>query len=231
MTKPTLLFVHGAWHGAWCWESVATRLTERGWDVVAIDLPSVHAENKAELGMYDDAAAVTSAIEAIDGPVVVVAHSYGGVPTTQGADLPNVQHIVYIASFALDIGQSLLAAVGGEHPDWWNIDGKLVTPGNEALPPSAIFFHDVPEDVAADATGKLKSMSTQTVSDPLTTVAWKGRQTTFVVTLQDAAFPAVAQHALASAIGATAIEVDTSHSPFMSQPERVVEIVEQAASA
>src|SRR5690606_16972926 len=105
MSNPTLLFVHGAWHGAWCWEPAASRLPEQGWRVQTVDLPTVHAPNKAELGMFDDAEAVSEAIEAIDGPVVVVAHSYGGVPTTQGADLPNVQHVVYVAAFALSEGQ------------------------------------------------------------------------------------------------------------------------------
>src|SRR5262245_57894474 len=103
MTRPTLLFVHGAWHGSWCWEPVRQILSERGWTTAAVDLPTVHAPDKAALGMAADADAVRAAIDAIDGDVVVAAHSYGGVPTTQGADADNVTHIVYISAFVLDI--------------------------------------------------------------------------------------------------------------------------------
>jgi pimeloyl-ACP methyl ester carboxylesterase len=55
MTRPTLLFVHGAWHGSWCWEPVRQILEERGWTTVAVDLPTVHAADKGALGMTADA--------------------------------------------------------------------------------------------------------------------------------------------------------------------------------
>src|SRR5579859_8217793 len=99
MTMPTLVFVHGAWHGSWCWEPVRQILEARGWTTAAVDLPTVHAPGKARLGMAADADAVRAAIDAIDGDVVVVAHSYGGVPATQGAGADSVAHIVYISAF------------------------------------------------------------------------------------------------------------------------------------
>lgn len=127
---PAILLVHGAWHGAWCWDAVRDILESRGRTVHTIDLPTVHAPNKAELDLADDARAVRAAVDAIAGPVVVVAHSYGGVPTTQGlAGASNVAHIVYIAAFALDAGESLLGAVGGVPPTWWMVDGPLTTAG------------------------------------------------------------------------------------------------------
>src|SRR5689334_22426352 len=76
MARPTLLFVHGAWHGSWCWDLLRRILEERGWTTAAVDLPTVHAPDKARLGMTADADAVRTAIEAFTGEVVVVAHSY-----------------------------------------------------------------------------------------------------------------------------------------------------------
>lgn len=227
--RSTILLVHGAWHGAWCWEPVRERLAARGWDVVAIDLPTVHAENKVELGMYDDARAVADAVAAIEGPVTVVAHSYGGVPVTQGATDPRVRHIVYIAAFVLDEGESLLGSVGGVAPDWWHIDGPLATAGDDTQPPSTLFYGDVDPAQAAEATARLLPQAAQAFSDPLTAVAWRDRPTTYVITEQDVIFPTVAQEALAARSQSAAPRLDTSHSPFLSQPDRVVEIIEHAA--
>ncbi|MFT4306351.1 MAG: alpha/beta hydrolase [Microbacterium sp.] len=227
--RSTILLVHGAWHGAWCWDDTRALLLAHGEDVVALDLPTVHAADKAERGMADDAAAVAAAVAAIDGPVTVVAHSYGGVPVTQGATDPKVRHIVYVAAFALDEGESLLAAVGGVEPDWWHIDGPLATAGDERQPPSALFYGDVDPDRAAWATARLLPQAARSFSDPLTQVAWRDRATTYVITEQDAIFPVVAQEALAARSGSSVRRLDTSHSPFLSKPEAVAEIIEGAA--
>ena len=78
--RPTLLLVHGAWHGAWAWDSLAVVLEDRGWDVARANLPTVHAADPIGLHLNDDARAIAEAIAEIGGPVVVVAHSYGGLP-------------------------------------------------------------------------------------------------------------------------------------------------------
>src|SRR6185295_18136455 len=89
--RPELLLVHGAFHGSWAWQRVQDRLISMGWMARTVDLPSVAAKGEPRFGMYDDAAAVRQYLEAIDGPVVVVAHSYAGVPVTEAAvGLPHV---------------------------------------------------------------------------------------------------------------------------------------------
>ncbi|RKT36133.1 pimeloyl-ACP methyl ester carboxylesterase [Microbacterium sp. AG1240] len=227
--KPTLLLVHGAWHGAWAWNPVASILENRGWAVERIDLPTVHAADPVGLHLADDADAITAAIAAIDGPVVVVAHSYGGVPTTQAATADNVQHIVYVAAFALDEGESLLGAVGGVAPSWWVVDGPLATAGTDDEPPASIFFADVDADAAAAASARLKPQSVLAFQEPLTEVAWRTKPSTYIVTEQDAIFPVPAQEGLAARAGSTVRRLDTSHSPFLSQPEAVADIIEEAA--
>src|SRR3954447_17153409 len=83
--SPTVVLVHGAWHGPWAWNEVEGQLSDLGIDVVTVDLPSVGEDTSALGGLDDDAGAVRDAIDGVDGPVVVVAHSYGGAPATQGA--------------------------------------------------------------------------------------------------------------------------------------------------
>ncbi|MDX2377209.1 alpha/beta fold hydrolase [Microbacterium sp. LRZ72] len=229
MTQPTLLLVHGAWHGSWCWEPLSSILTDRGWTVRAVDLPTVHAPNKAELTMTDDADAVAAAIAEIDGPVVVVAHSYGGVPTTQAALDPRVAHIVYIAAFVLDEGESLFDSVGGVAPDWWHIDSPLATAGDEEQPPQQLFYADVPAEQADAASARLLPQAERAFHEKLTQVAWRDKPTTYIITEQDAIFPPVAQEALAARSESTPVRLDTSHSPFLSQPEAVADIIERAA--
>ena len=226
--RPTLLLVHGAWHGSWAWESLQSELESRGWDVRTVDLPTVHADDPRGLRMSDDAAAVATAIDEIGGPVAVVAHSYGGVPTTQGATSDAVVHIVYVAAFVLDEGESLLGAVGGVAPSWWVVDGPLATAGTAAEPATGLFFADVDDDVAAAAVGRLKAQSSVAFSDEVTTVAWRDKPTTYVITEQDAIFPLPAQEALAARSGSTAVRMDTSHSPFLSKPAELADIIEDA---
>src|SRR3954453_22440485 len=139
--SPTVVLVHGAWHGPWAWNEVEGQLSDLGIDVVTVDLPSVGEDTSALGGLQEDADAVREAIDGVAGPVVVVAHSYGGAPTTQGAaGAENVAHIVYLTAFMLDEGESLFGLVGGVAPDWWQVadDGESLMPGR----PQEIFFND-----------------------------------------------------------------------------------------
>ncbi|MFW1494741.1 alpha/beta fold hydrolase, partial [Vibrio parahaemolyticus] len=86
----------------------ADALRGRGFAVDAVALPSIGST----ADMYADAAAITQYLDAADGPVTLVAHSYGGIPTTQAGNHPAVAQIVYVAAFALDAGETLQQAVG-----------------------------------------------------------------------------------------------------------------------
>lgn len=223
---PAILLVHGAWHGSSCWDRVRPILEAAGRAVHVVDLPTVHAPDKAQLTLADDVRTVREAVEAIDGPVVVVAHSYGGVPTTQalvGAE--NVAHLVYIAAFALDAGESLLGAVGGVAPSWWVVDGPLTTAGTAAEPAEQLFFNDLPEDVARANAARLQAQATSPFQEAIDGAAWRSIPSTYVITERDGVFPVFAQEALSARAGSTVHRLDTSHSPFLSQPERTAEII------
>jgi pimeloyl-ACP methyl ester carboxylesterase len=227
--RPAIVLVHGAWHSSACWDKVRAILESRGRAVHALDLPTVHAANKAALDMYDDARAVREAAEAVGGPVVVVAHSYGGVPATEGAaGLANVSRIVYVSAFVLDEGESLLAGVGGVQPSWWNVRGALATAGVPGEPPEQLFYNDLPDDEARAAAGRLTSQAVKPFSDPVTKVAWRTVPATYLVTGRDAVFPPEAQEGLAARAGATVVRIDASHSPFLSRPEETADVIDTA---
>lgn len=224
--NPAILLVHGAWHGSWCWDEVRALLEAAGREVHTVDLPTVHAANKAELTLADDVRTVREAVDAVAGPVVVVAHSYGGVPTTQAAvGAGNVEHLVYIAAFALDAGESLLGAVGGVAPSWWVVDGALTTAGTDTEPAEQLFFNDLPAEVARANAARLSSQATSPFQEEITAAAWKTVPSTYVITERDGVFPVFAQEALSGRAGSTVHRLDTSHSPFLSQPRATAEII------
>lgn len=118
MTLPSLLLVPGAWHKPEHLQLLVADLA--GIDVDTVALTSCGDDPKALGDMYSDAAAIRAVVEAIGGPVVVVAHSYGGIPTTQAlVGMPNVKSIVYLAAFQLEVGDTLLSSVGGDPASWW----------------------------------------------------------------------------------------------------------------
>src|ERR1700754_4710365 len=103
---PTLLFVPGAFHGPWVWREVVDKLAVPGWKSQTVELPSTAACGQPRFTMSDDVAVVRRTL-ASSSRVVVGAHSYGGLVVPQAAaGLPNVRHIVYLAAFQLDVGQS-----------------------------------------------------------------------------------------------------------------------------
>lgn len=223
--QPTILLVHGAWHGAWCWDRLRDVLEARGRRVEVVDLPTIHSADPVDVPLAADADAVTAAIERIEGEVVVVAHSYGGIPATVAATADRVPHIVYVAAFALDAGESLLGAVGGVAPPWWVVDGPLVTAGTDELPAEGVFYNDLPADEASGFAARLRPQSIRSFTDELAAAAWRSIPTTYVITERDAAIPAAAQEGLAARAGSTVRRMDTGHSPFLSQPEALADIV------
>jgi pimeloyl-ACP methyl ester carboxylesterase len=221
MPQPTIVFVHGAFHGLWAWEAVIRELPDLTTRAVA--LPSA-GHDPATLGdMYADAAAIRETVTAIEGPVLVVAHSYGGVPTTEGlAGLSQVSRLVYLTSFQLDVGDSLLGAIGGKHPDWWDVheaEGYF-----DALRPEEVFFGDVGEAATQTAVARLGHQSWPAITQPLTRAAWHTIPSTYVLCEKDVAIPLPAQEAMSQRAGRV-LRLPTSHSPFLSRPADVASIL------
>ena len=138
---PVVVLVHGAWHGPWAWEGVIERLTAEGIRTVAVDLPSKGVETALLGDLHDDAETVRASVDAAGGPALVVAHSYGGLPVSEGlADSANAAHLIYLTAFMLEPGQSLLGLRGGVEPEWWltSEDGRTYLPDD----PERVFYND-----------------------------------------------------------------------------------------
>src|SRR3954447_5826138 len=110
----TIVLVHGAWHGAWCWERLTPLLDGAGVPSVAVDLPGHGADPGPFTDMHGDADRVRDVLDGIDGDVVLVGHSYGGIVITDIGTHPNVRHLVYVAAFAIDADETAGNAVAAD---------------------------------------------------------------------------------------------------------------------
>ena len=108
MSKPAIVLVHGFWGGAAHWAKVIPLLREQGFD-------NIHAVENPLTSLADDAERTRKMVKQIDGPVVLVGHSYGGKVITEMGDLPNVGALVFIAAFAPDAGESAGAISQANH--------------------------------------------------------------------------------------------------------------------
>ena len=220
-STPTLVLVHGAWHGPWAWRRLVDELPDL--DVRTVALPSAGLDPTGLGDLRADAAAVRTAVGAVDGPVLVCAHSYGGAPAGEGlAGLPSVIGIVYLCAFQLDIGESLLGAVGGVPPSWWDVheEAGYVDP----LRPTEVFYTDVDADTAVGAVARLGHQSLAALGQPLLRAAWRTIPSTYIVCERDAVIPVPAQEAMAERSGRV-LRMPTSHSPFLSRPAQLAGIL------
>ena len=217
-TRPRLILVHGAWVGSWEFAPILPILAADGWEVDAIDLPSTGSTE----GLLADAAAVTAAIERADGPVVLVGHSYGGIPVTQAGDHPSVERIVYVAAFAVDAGESLLDVMGGTQPEWWGVADGQMSMGRTREERVGMIAADMPPGVPREASEQLADMmrpqSLASVTTAATQAAWKNRPTTYILTENDAVVPPFVQESLAARSGSDVIRVPHGHAPFQEDP-------------
>ncbi|MEU1600739.1 alpha/beta hydrolase [Streptomyces sp. NPDC005708] len=226
---PTLLLVHGAWHGPWCWQPLIEHLPDV--DVRTVALPSSGAD-PADLGdLYDDAAAVAKTLASIGGPTVIVGHSYGGSPITEAAThVDNVVRLVYVTALMLDVGDSVLSAADGVYPPYWHVQER---PGGHSdkgfftvSQPLETLYGDVDPELARLSAAKLGHQSLASVTQPLTEAAWRAVPSTYVVCEADAAIPVPLQEAMAQRAQRRR-RLDCAHSPFLSKPAKLARILRE----
>jgi pimeloyl-ACP methyl ester carboxylesterase len=215
----TLLLVHGAWHGSWCWEPLRDAL--EGVPVRTVDLPSVGSDPAALGDLADDAQAVRAALSGIEGPVVVLGHSYGGIPVTEAAtaDL-GVVHLVYLCAFQLDVGESLVGSLGGEVPPWQEVHPTYV----RVRAPEPVFYNGVDPELTERAVSRIRLHSVGSFAQPLRRAAWRELPSTYVVCARDQAIPVFAQEAMAQRAG-DVLRMDAGHSPFLSHPAELAALL------
>ena len=217
----TVVLVHGAWHGAWSWSALSAELAQRSIAHVTVELPSV---GDASADLSDDVAALIAAVSGVEGRLVLVGHSYGGVVITQAAaELDTVDRLVYVAAFLPDAGESLLDQVDYGPLEWIVPAGEGllgVEPGREV----DLFYADVEPSVAADAVSRLRPQAAASFAQPVTTASWRDVPATYVVCTGDRCIPPAAQRRWAEQVQEF-LELESGHSPFLSQPAELADVL------
>jgi pimeloyl-ACP methyl ester carboxylesterase len=234
--KPTIVLVHGGWDNSTGWNAVVAKLQKSGFDVIAPANPL--------RSLASDAAYVSSVLDTIEGPIVLVGHSYGGAVITNAAlGHENVKALVYIAAFAPDVGESLFQLVtmnpgsqigpatlitrpyplpgGGEGTDLY-----LTREGVRTA-----FAQDLPRKTTDLMFATQRPFSQEAFVEPSGTPAWKSIPSWYLVASDDHAIPPMTERFMATRAGAQTSEVYSSHVPQISQPDAVTQIILQAAAS
>jgi pimeloyl-ACP methyl ester carboxylesterase len=219
-----VVLVHGGFVDGSGWEDVYKILKQDGYKVSIVQNPT--------LSLADDVAATKRVLAAQSGPVILVGHSYGGVVITEAGNDPKVTGLVYIAAFAPDKGESVAALIKDPQP------GAPVPP---ILPPqdgylfldkakfAASFAADVAKDKAEFMANSQVPWGVAALSGTITNPAWKTKPSWYLIATEDKMIPPAAQQAMSKRAGSTVVEVKGSHAIYVSKPQAVAALIENAA--
>ncbi|MFM8305316.1 MAG: alpha/beta fold hydrolase [Actinomycetota bacterium] len=234
MAEPaTVVLVHGAFHGAWCWDRVLAPLGAAGVSAVAVDLPG-HGEDPAPPGdLHAHADALRARLEAMPGPLVLVGHSYGGaVISDAAAGVSSVAHLVYLAAIVTDTGETMTTVMPDKTLAEGDVsdvpaamradgDGFLVIDPDLAV---AAFYADCSADDIAFASARLGRQNPATFGQPVRAAAWRTIPSTYLLCTADRAVHPAFQRVLATRT-TDQVELATSHSPFFSAPDALADLL------
>jgi len=232
MSDPTFVLVHGAFADASGFAGVIRELESAGHAVVAPPNPL--------RGVAFDAATVGAVAGAIDGPVVLVGHSYGGAVIGQAsAALDNVTGLVFLAAFGLDAGESCVSVQQPFPP-------PLLASNNAPTPYAAlgaaqgpdvyvtkehfreVFCADVPVDVADVMFATQRPLAFAALTENASEAGWKTKPSWFLVSEHDNAISPDAERFMAKRMGATTETIDGSHTAFIAKPVAVAAFIQKA---
>ncbi|MFI6317450.1 alpha/beta fold hydrolase [Nonomuraea sp. NPDC050556] len=225
MTIKNVVLVHGGFVDGSGWQGVYDELSRDGFTVRIVQNPT--------LSLAGDVAATHQVLDGLDGPAVLVGHSYGGVVISEAGNHPNVGVLAYIAAFAPDKGESVNTLIADPPP------GAPVPP---ILPPVGGFlfldrdrFHasfaaDLPAQQGAFLADAQVPWGVDALGGAVTEPAWRHKPAWYLVATEDRMIPPPAQRAMAERAGATTVEVIGSHAVYVSQPTGVADLIRQAAA-
>jgi pimeloyl-ACP methyl ester carboxylesterase len=221
------VLVHGAWADGSSWSGVIERLQADGYHVTAPQFPLT--------ALADDVARLRQVLELQHGLTIVAGHSYGGqVMTALATEAPNVAGLVYVAAFGLDQGESLGALLSQGPPTpalahiltdargfaWLSEDDFVSHFAADVEPAKAKVMYAVQQPLATAAFG-----------DVMGVPAWKTLPSWYLVAADDEALPPDAERMFASRMGATTVEIPSSHVAMISHPGDVAQLIKAAAEA
>jgi pimeloyl-ACP methyl ester carboxylesterase len=219
-----IVLVHGAFADGSGWQAVAQILEKDGYTVSVPQPP--------ETSYAEDVKSAKAAVDAMDGPVVIVGHSYGGSIITEAGNDPKVAALVYIAAFELDEGESCAsieqalpqaskafkADSGG---NWWIDQAHF----------AADFAADVPPAVARFMAQSQVPISTDSFTHKITKPAWRTKPSWYMVATEDRSINPEQERMMARRAHAKTVEVNASHVAYMSHPKETAELIEEAATS
>jgi pimeloyl-ACP methyl ester carboxylesterase len=221
-----IVLVHGGFVDGSGWEGVYSILKKDGYNVSIVQNPTI--------SLKDDVAVTKRILAAQDGPAILVGHSYGGAVITEAGNDPKVAGLVYITAFAPDKGESVSSLIANPPP------GAPVPP---ILPPQdgylflerakfpASFAADVDAEKAAFMADSQVPWGVEALSGKISQPAWKTKPSWYLIVTDDKMIPPDAQRFMSKRAGSTVVEVKGSHAIYVSQPEAVAALVEQAAKS
>ena len=221
-----IVLVHGGFVDGSGWQGVYNILKKDGYTVTVVQNPTT--------SLADDVAVTRRAIDQQDGPVVLVGHSYGGVVVTEAGTDEKVKAVVYIAAFAPDKGESVSTLIANPPasapvpPILPPVDGFLFLDKTKF---AASFAADVGAQTAAFMADSQVPWGVEALSGAVTDPAWKSKPSYYLVASDDHMIPPPAQHKMAQRAGSTVVETAGSHAVYVSKPEAVAALIEQAAAA
>ncbi|HWD50889.1 MAG TPA: alpha/beta hydrolase [Acidimicrobiales bacterium] len=224
---PNIVLVHGAWADGSSWSGVVEQLQTDGYKVTAPQFPLT--------SLADDVARLRQVLAFQDGPTIVAGHSYGGqIMTALGTDTGNVSALVYIAAFGLDEGESLgaLLSQGPVTPALRHqfVDGKGFVWLSEADFTNH-FAADVDPTKSKVMFAVQQPLASSAFADVMGVPAWKSLPSWFLVATEDQALPPDAERRFAQRMGATVVEVPSSHVAMVSHPKEVAGLIQMAERA
>jgi pimeloyl-ACP methyl ester carboxylesterase len=224
--KPDIVLVHGFWGGAAHWAKVIVDLNRRGYG-------SLHAVENPLTSLADDADRTRQMVRQVDGPVLLVGHSYGGAVITEAGDLPNVVGLIYVAAFAPEAGESLAeigawqaaAAVPNVVPD---SDGRVWIKQDKFR---ESFCQDLPVDEALVMAVTQKAPAASTFANPVSEPAWKHKPSWYQVSNGDRMIHPDTERRMAARISPRRIvELEASHASLASLPHAIVDLIDEAVA-
>ena len=230
-----IVLIHGAWHGAWCFAGLQAELDRRGLASYAIDLPG-HGASILPLGdLHGDADHVVEVLRRIGEPVVLVGHSYGGAVITEvAARYADIAHLVFIAAFALEPGESVIgllrslpaAPVLLSEAMQGNDDGTTTLHGDDTI--RRALYGSVPDEEATAAIRRLDAQPAATMTQQIRSARPPSIPSTYVCCTGDNAVDISHQRVMAARCS-DMIPLDSDHSPFLSMPSATADILTQIA--
>ena len=224
LSAKTVVLVHGAFADGSSWAKVIPRLRARGLHVVAVQNPLT--------SLKADVDATQRAIDQVDGPVILVGHSYGGVVITDAGNSPKVKAMVYVAAFAPDSGQSITSMTKGAPPPAYapflrKDSGGFFTLTEEGIRKN--FATDLPPAEQELIATVQVPWASEAPNTAVGQAAWHGRPTYTVISTNDGMIPPPFQEQMAKTAHAKVTRVAASHVVMLSHPKEVADVIIEAA--